>query len=162
MKVVNLQIKIEEYDHIDKLNQEDQKLLQKAWEACDTAYAPYSKFNVGAAVLLENGKIVSGNNQENAAYPSGLCAERVAMYYASAHYPGVAMKAIAVAAKSKEVQLSEPASPCGSCRQVMAEYENLYHTKMRVILGSPDTKIQVMEGIDNLLPLSFYAEDLKK
>lgn len=162
MKVVNLQIKIEEYETIEDLSKEDQDLLQKAWEACDTAYAPYSKFNVGAAVLLENGKIVSGNNQENAAYPSGLCAERVAMYYASAHYPGVAMKAIAVTTKSKEVQLNEPASPCGSCRQVMAEYENLYHTKMRVILGNPDTKIQVMEGIDNLLPLSFYAEGLKK
>lgn len=162
MKVVNLQIKIEEFDNIEDLSSEDQNLLLKAWEACDTAYAPYSKFNVGAAVLLENGKIVSGNNQENAAYPSGLCAERVAMYYASAHYPGVAMKAIAVAAKSEEVKLIEPASPCGSCRQVMAEYENLYHTKMRVILGSPHTKIQVLEGINNLLPLSFYAEGLKK
>jgi len=162
MKVVNLQIKIEEYDKMEELSSEDQNLLQKAWDACDTAYAPYSKFNVGAAVLLENGKIVSGNNQENAAYPSGLCAERVAMYYASAHYPGVAMKAIAIASKSDEVKLSDPASPCGSCRQVMAEYENLHRTKMRVILGSPHTKIQVMEGIDSLLPLSFYAEGLKK
>jgi len=162
MKIVNLQIKIEEYDHIDELNKQDQELLQKAWEACDSAYAPYSKFNVGAAVLLENGKIVSGNNQENAAYPSGLCAERVAMYYASAHYPGVAMKTIAVAVKSDVVQLSEPASPCGSCRQVMAEYENLHHTKLRVILGTPSSKIQILEGVDNLLPLSFYAEGLKK
>lgn len=162
MKVVNLQIKIEEFDHIDEMNAQDRELLKKAWDACDTAYAPYSKFNVGAAVLLENGEIVSGNNQENAAYPSGLCAERVAMYYASAHYPGVAMKAIAVAVKSDVVKLEEPASPCGSCRQVMAEYENLHHSKLRVILGSPHTKIQVLDGIDNLLPLSFYAEGLKK
>lgn len=162
MKVVNLHIKIEEYDHISEMDTQDQELLKKAWDACDTAYAPYSKFNVGAAVLLENGEIVSGNNQENAAYPSGLCAERVAMYYASAHYPGVAMKAIAVAVKSEVVKLSEPASPCGSCRQVMAEYENLHNTKLKVILGSPHTKIQVMRGIDSLLPLSFYAEGLKK
>ncbi len=162
MRNINLQIQIEEYDHISELNKDDKKLLERAWDACDTAYAPYSKFNVGAAVLLENGKIVSGNNQENAAYPSGLCAERVAMYYASAHYPGVAMKAIAVAVKSEEVPLDEPASPCGSCRQVMAEYENLHHTKMRVILGSPHTKIQILQGVSNLLPLMFYGEGLKK
>ena len=162
MKVVNLQIQIEEYDQISDLNAVDRLLLEKAWKACDSAYAPYSKFNVGAAVLLANGKIVSGNNQENAAYPSGLCAERVAMYYASAHYPGVAMKAIAVAVKSDEVPLDEPASPCGSCRQVMAEYEYLYHTKLRVILGSPHTKIQILNGIASLLPLTFYAEGLKK
>jgi len=162
MKVINLQIKIEEYDQISELNKEDESLLRAAWKACDSAYAPYSKFNVGAAVLLENGKVISGNNQENAAYPSGLCAERVAMYYASAHYPGVAMKAIAVAVKSDKVILNDPGSPCGSCRQVMAEYENLHHTKMRIILGSPHTKIQILEGIHSLLPLAFYAEDLKK
>ena len=162
MKVVNLQIQIEEYDQISDLNADDRLLLEKAWKACDSAYAPYSKFNVGAAVLLANGEIVSGNNQENAAYPSGLCAERVAMYYASAHYPGVAMKAIAVAVKSDEVPLDEPASPCGSCRQVMAEYEYLYHTKLRIILGSPHTKIQILNGIGSLLPLTFYAEGLKK
>lgn len=162
MKVINLQIKIEEFDHISDLNPSDQELLKAAWNACDSAYAPYSKFNVGAAVLLENGKMVSGNNQENAAYPSGLCAERVAMYYASAHYPGVPMKAIAVAVKSEEVPLEDPASPCGSCRQVMAEYENLYHTKMRIILGSPHTKIQILEGISSLLPLTFIGDGLKK
>jgi len=162
MKVVNLQIQIEEYDQISDLNADDRLLLEKAWKACDSAYAPYSKFNVGAAVSLANGEIVSGNNQENAAYPSGLCAERVAMYYASAHYPGVAMKAIAVAVKSDEVPLDEPASPCGSCRQVMAEYEYLYHTKLRIILGSPHTKIQILKGIGSLLPLTFYAEGLKK
>ena len=162
MKVLNLNIKIQEFDNIEELNLEDQELLKKAWEACDSAYAPYSKFNVGAAVLLDNGKIVSGNNQENAAYPSGLCAERTAMYYASAHYPGVPMKAIAVGVKSEVVQLLEPASPCGSCRQVMAEYEHLHDTKLRIILGSPKTKILIVEGIDNILPLSFYAEGLKK
>lgn len=162
MKIVKLHIQIEEYDHISDLNAEDRLLLEKAWKACDTAYAPYSKFNVGAAVSLANGEIISGNNQENAAYPSGLCAERVAMYYASAKYPGIAMKAIAVAVKSEIVKLDEPASPCGSCRQVMAEYEHLYKSKMRVILGSPHTKIQILNGIDNLLPLSFYAEGLKK
>lgn len=162
MKLINLQIQIEEFDHISDLNQDDQKLLRLAWDACDSAYAPYSKFNVGAAVLLDNGKIVSGNNQENAAYPSGLCAERVAMYYASAHYPGVPMKAIAVAVKSEEVPLDEPASPCGSCRQVMAEYENLHLSNMRIILGSPHTKIRILDGISSLLPLTFYGDGLKK
>lgn len=162
MKIVNLQINIEEYNHISELSTEDRNLLEKAWKACDTAYAPYSKFNVGAAVLLANGEIVTGNNQENAAYPSGLCAERVAMYYASAQHPGVAMKSIAVAVKSDIVKLEDPGSPCGSCRQVMAEYENLHHTKMRIILGSPNTKIQILEGINSLLPLAFYGEGLKK
>jgi len=162
MTITQLQIQIEEYSHIDELNEQDKNLLLMAWKACDSAYAPYSRFNVGAAVLLDNGIVVTGNNQENAAYPSGLCAERVAMYYASAQYPGIAMKAIAVAVKSDVVKLDEPASPCGSCRQVMAEYENLYKTKMRVILGGPHTKIQILDGISSLLPLTFYAEGLKK
>ncbi len=162
MKITHLSIKIEEYNDIAELSEQDKTLLLKAWDACDSAYAPYSKFNVGAAVLLANGVVVTGNNQENAASPSGLCAERVAMYYASAQYPGIAMKAIAVAVKSEVVQLEEPASPCGSCRQVMAEYENLYQTKLRIILGSPHAKIQILDGISSLLPLTFYAEGLKK
>jgi len=162
MKILQINIQIEEYDHISELLEDDRVLLEKAWKACDSAYAPYSQFHVGAAVLLANGEIVVGNNQENAAYPSALCAERVAMYYASAHFPGIAMKAIAVAVKSDVVKLEEPASPCGACRQVMAEYENLHHSKLRIILGSPNTKIQIMDGVKSLLPLTFYAEGLKK
>lgn len=162
MNIKILQIQLEEYAHISELQEEDQKLVQKAWEACDTAYAPYSKFNVGAALLLENGEVITANNQENAAYPSGLCAERVAMFYASSKYPGVAMKTIAVAVKSDHIVLHEPASPCGSCRQVMAEYQNLHQMKMKVILGRPDSKIQILHGVESLLPLSFTADQLKK
>lgn len=161
MKKVKHIIEIEDYQNFDELNNSDRKLLDRAQLACKTAYAPYSQFKVGAAVLLENGEIVSGNNQENAAYPSGLCAERVAMYYASANYPNVPMLAIAVAVESEEVKFTKPLAPCGSCRQVMAEYEHLYQIKMRVILSEPSGRVQIINGISDLLPFTFNAKELK-
>ena len=106
---------------IEELSKEDQDLLQQATAACKKAYAPYSRFYVGAAILLENGKIVTGNNQENAAYPSGLCAERVAIFKASADYPAAQIKTIAVTASSEEFDIDHPVSPCGACRQVLKE-----------------------------------------
>jgi cytidine deaminase len=154
-------IEIEDYQSFDELDLKDRKLLDIAQNACKTAYAPYSRFRVGAAVLLENGEIVSGNNQENAAYPSGLCAERVAMYYASANYPNIPMLAIAVAVESDEVKFNNPLAPCGSCRQVMAEYEFLHQVKMRVILSEPGGKVQIINGISDLLPFTFNAKELK-
>jgi cytidine deaminase len=161
MKTLNLKIVIEEYESIDELNKQDKKLLKSAWQASDSAYAPYSRFKVGAAVLLENGEIINGNNQENAAYPSGLCAERVALFYASSKYPEIGIRAIAVSVKSVRANLIKPASPCGSCRQVMAEYEHLHNSKIKIILGNPESKIQIIHGIDSLLPLGFDANNLK-
>ncbi|MBN1650411.1 MAG: cytidine deaminase [Bacteroidales bacterium] len=161
MKKLQHIIEIEDYQSFDELNSQDRKLLDRAQLACKSAYAPYSRFRVGAAVLLENGEIVAGNNQENAAYPSGSCAERVAMYYASAHYPNVAMLAIAVAVESDEVKFTKPLAPCGSCRQVMAEYEHLFQIKMRVILSEPGGRVQIINGVTDLLPFTFNATELK-
>jgi len=107
-----------EYKNITELNPEDRILLSHAEQSVETAYAPYSGFSVGSAVFLENNEIVSGSNQENVAYPAGLCAERVALFYASAKYPDVPVKAIAIAARSADFDISKPVTPCGSCRQV--------------------------------------------
>jgi cytidine deaminase len=123
------------------------------------AYAPYSGFHVGAAVLLENGLIVSGNNQENSAYPSGLCAERVALFYANANYPDSGVKTIAISAAKNDVLVNEPVKPCGSCRQALAETEVRFKTPIRIILDGQDG-ILVLNGVESLLPLSFSKKAL--
>ena len=141
---------------------EDKVLLEEAWEACKSAYAPYSNFHVGAALRLANGLIYKGNNQENAAYPSGICAERVAIFSASALHPGVAIQAIAVVAKTDTFNIPNPVTPCGACRQVMAEYESNSGTPIKILLQGNSEKIWILEGITNLLPLMFHGEELKK
>lgn len=149
------------YSSAEDLPKEEQELLAKAKKSVKSAYAPYSGFHVGAAILLKNGKIVTGTNQENAAYPSGLCAERVAIFYANATYPGVGVKTIAVTVKSANQVISEPVSPCGACRQVIAEYENLYGSPVRIIMSGETGKVYVSESIENLLPLVFNKKHLK-
>ena len=162
MKEQELRIFYTEFESEKELNESEQQLLSKAREASDLAYAPYSNFYVGAALLLENGVIVSGNNQENVAYPSGLCAERVAIYAAGAQYPNVAIKTIAITCKSKSFHVNEPLSPCGACRQAMSEYEMRHHSTIRVILAGETGKIRIMDSIADLLPFMFKAEELKK
>jgi len=144
-----------EYNSAKELSTQQTELLAKAEEAANGAYAPYSKFKVGAAVLLENGKIVTGSNQENASYPLGLCAERVALFAASAQHPGIKITGIAVTASSEN-----PVSPCGACRQVMAEYESLHKNQMRILLKGTSEKIIAADGVKNLLPLMFSEKDL--
>lgn len=158
MKEIILQIKYTEYDSVESLSQQDNHLIFKAREAARNGYAPYSGFRVGAAVLLENGVMITGNNQENAAYPSGLCAERTALFYAASQYPQVSVIAIAVSTLTNTP--SGIAKPCGGCRQVMAEYEDLAGKPIHIILDSAD-KILVLDGIDELLPLRFRKDDLK-
>ncbi|MFA6894538.1 MAG: cytidine deaminase [Bacteroidales bacterium] len=150
----NLTIHYLEYESIDKLEKSDEELLEKAIEACKSSYAPYSKFNVGASVRMSNGKIVSASNQENAAYPSGLCAERVTAFYASAKYPDECILEIAIVASVEGKLLPEPTYPCGACRQVLAEYENKGKGKIKVILGSAG-KIEVFSDISSLMPFIF-------
>ncbi len=162
MEVRKLEVKFEQYNERGELNQEDQALLKQAVDAVDGSYAPYSEFHVGAAVLLENGVVVKGSNQENSAYPSGLCAERVALFYANAQYPGVAVKAIAITAKADHFIIETPIAPCGSCRQVISETEHRQQNKIRVIMQGQQGKILATEGIENLLPLVFQEEKLKK
>ena len=160
MKEITLEIKFTEYEAASQLPDKDNNLIMKARGAAKNGYAPYSGFRVGAAVLLENGVIVTGNNQENSAYPSGLCAERTALFYASAQYPTVPIVALAISTLNRSASLSDMAKPCGACRQVMAEYEDIAGKPLRILLDSSD-RIVALNGIDNLLPLRFKKDDLK-
>jgi len=160
MKEITLQIKFIECEATSELPDMDNDLIIKARDAAKNAYAPYSGFRVGAAVLLENGIVVTGNNQENAAYPSGLCAERTALFYASAEYPNIPIISIAISTLNRANTPSEIAKPCGACRQVMAEYEDIAAKPLRILLDSSD-KIFIINGIDSLLPFRFKKEDVK-
>ncbi|MBE9469419.1 MAG: cytidine deaminase [Bacteroidetes bacterium] len=154
MQTKEIKTIINEYNSIEELPEEQILIVNKAKEAAKKAYAPYSKFNVGACVLLKNGEFIQGNNQENAAYPSGLCAERVAMFYANAKYPDVAVKAIAICAYSNSKFMSEPVPPCGSCRQVLLETEVRFNSPIKIILFG-ENRISIIENAKQLLPLSF-------
>lgn len=151
-----------EVSDTSQLAEGDRDLLREAWEASESAYAPYSKFNVGAAVRLANDLTLRGNNQENGAYPSGICAERVAVFSASAMYPGVPIKSLAVVAKTDVFKLTNPVTPCGACRQVISEYEMLSGEPIRILLQGNSGKIWILDGIANLLPLMFHGGELKK
>ncbi|MCL2510710.1 MAG: cytidine deaminase [Bacteroidales bacterium] len=146
-----------EHDTLSELPDKDRLLVEQARLSARDAYAPYSKFHVGAAVLLENGEVITGNNQENAAYPSGLCAERVAVYYAMASRPKIAIEAIAITALSDDSALNTPPFPCGACRQVLAEYEYRQKKPIRFILHAQSEKTILMNGVDNLLPFPFVS-----
>jgi len=155
------QLSFTEYSLIEELTDEERDLLRKAHDAVEASYAPYSKFHVGAAVLLEDGTVVLGSNQENAAYPSGLCAERVALFAASAQYPNLAVKSIAITVHSEKSMVDEPLPPCGACRQVMSEYEYRGGQDMKVILQGETGTIQIIDRASTLLPLTFNANHLK-
>ena len=154
MKELELKSIIAEYE-FEELTKEEQHLVMLAIEATDKSYAPYSRFNVGAAVLLNNGAEITGCNQENASYPAGICAERTALFAAGAQYPDVPVRMLAIAARNAKGELQqEPVSPCGICRQVIIETETRYHQPVRILLyGSK--RIYVIDGIGSLMPLSF-------
>jgi len=152
---------LEVYKSMEDLPSEDLELLKLAKKAVKSAYAPYSNFCVGAAILLQNGKTQIGNNQENAAYPSGICAERVAIFHASAIYPNVPVKTIAISVTSKNQTINDPIPPCGACRQAISEYESRYESPIRIIMSGETGKIYVSESIENLLPLMFNKKHLK-
>ena len=149
-----IKIAYQEYGSLDELAPKDRELAEAAIKATEGSYAPYSRFNVGAAVRLDSGLIVKGSNQENAAYPSGLCAERTAMFYASATYPESAMTDIAITASQGSVLCDNPATPCGACRQVMAQYQTKGGKPMSILLVG-GKKIWKFEKVDDLLPLIF-------
>ena len=162
MENIELKISYTEVENENELSSDERNLMQKAREASNFAYAPYSNFYVGAALLLDSGVIVTGNNQENVAFPSGLCAERVAIFSAGANYPGQAVKTIAITCKSKQFAVTEPLSPCGACRQAMSEYEMKQHSNIRILLQGETGKIRIINSIADLLPFMFKAEELKK
>src|SRR6266436_863078 len=141
MKKVEIKTEFQEFSSANEMPAEEKELLAKAEAAARNAYAPYSQFKVGAAVLLEDGKIICGSNQENASYPAGLCAERVALFAASSQHPGKKIMAVAVAALTGEKISEHAAAPCGSCRQVMAEYESLHHQPMKIIFRGEGKKV---------------------
>lgn len=146
------------YSSPDEMAPSDKELVEAAIAAQKTSYAPYSKFNVGAAVRLEDGRIVPGSNQENAASPSGLCAERTAMFAAGAHYPGVPQVSIAVVGGPKQTMCTFPATPCGACRQVMAQYQKIGGKPMSVILIGRK-EIWKFDSVDDVLPFTFTSLD---
>lgn len=149
-----INIKFHEYSSLDELNKEDRELAEAAIDAMKGSYAPYSHFNVGAAVRLSNGVIVQGANQENAAFPSGLCAERTAMFHAGATYPDKAMVSLAIAGGVMGRLAKAPATPCGACRQVMAQYQLKGGHPMSVIMIGDGT-IWKFDRVDDILPLIF-------
>ncbi|TXD48908.1 cytidine deaminase [Polaribacter sp. IC073] len=160
MKEIKIAASATLYKDINELPTEDKMLMHKAVEAREKAYAPYSKFHVGAALLLENGEIVLGNNQENAAYPSGLCAERVAVFYAGATYPGVKIMKLAISASSTTTKVDKPIGPCGACRQSLSEYEIKQKQPFPLIFMGEVGEVVKTASLLSLLPFSFDSSYL--
>ncbi|MAO09099.1 MAG: cytidine deaminase [Alteromonas sp.] len=155
MKKVILETHLEVYESVSELPENIQDLMNKAQQARKKAYAPYSLFKVGAAILLDNGSIVTGNNQENAAFPSGLCAERVAAFYAGAEFPGIPFKALAISAGSTKSINTQPIPPCGACRQSLSEYEVNQGSPVEIYFMGEEGKVVKSSSIKALLPLLF-------
>ncbi len=155
MKKLNLTISLESYANDAELSVEERDLLASARKATYKSYAPYSKFHVGAAILLEDGTVVTANNQENAAFPSGSCAEQSAIFWVGANYPEHKIKTIAVIARPSGGDNFRGVSPCGACRQAMLEYENRQQKSIRIIMLTSDNQILISESIGNLLPVKF-------
>ncbi|MBS1511856.1 MAG: cytidine deaminase [Bacteroidetes bacterium] len=161
MKKETQQFSYEIYTSVDELPAEDAALVLKARAITKNAYAPYSHFNVGAAALLNNGAIVTGTNQENAAYPVGICAERVLLSTAATLFPDMPLQTMAISYHNEKGDNSHPVSPCGVCRQSLLEYEDRVHQPIRLILSGLTGDIYVIQRASQLLPLSFGKGDLK-
>ena len=159
-RLKQLQLTLEEYDTLEDLPPEDQELLNEAASFANNSYSPYSDFKVGAALRLQNGQLIGACNQENIAYPSGLCGESICILSAGAQYPGIPIKALAVTTISGESD--ELVTPCGVCRQVIAEYEQRYQTSIRIIMRGKTGKIFTAPSINTLLPLMFEHAEVKK
>lgn len=161
MKIKELTFSYQIIENKSKLSKEDLELLEKAEAVREKAYAPYSKFKVGAALRLDNNMVFTGNNQENAAYPAGLCAERVAVFAAKSHYPKGIIQTVCITSSGSHSSQEHPISPCGMCRQVFAEYESIQQQPIRLILASEKGKIFIINRIQDLIPLTFYPSFLE-
>jgi cytidine deaminase len=155
MKEIKIESTFTVFDNLEELPQEIFFLMERAIEARQKAYAPYSKFSVGAAILLDNDEIVTGSNQENASYPSGLCAERTAIYYAGAQFPDAKIIRMAITAGSKSKQTMVPIPPCGACRQAISEYEVKQDAPIEIYFMGETGKVVKSNSLANLLPLVF-------
>ncbi len=160
MKEIEIKSVLHIYDSFDELPDDIKELMNQSIMIRDKAYAPYSEFLVGAALLLENGEVILGNNQENACYPSGLCAERTAIYYAGANFPGVPILKMALSAKSLKYQLLTPTPPCGACRQAIGEYELNQKIPIEIYFMGETGKVVKSKSLVNLLPLTFDSSYL--
>lgn len=155
MKEVKIESTLYVFEDLNELPEDTIKLMQKAIEAREKAYAPYSNFYVGAAILLDNNEIITGSNQENASYPSGICAERTAIYYAGAKYPNTKIIRMAITAGSKKNKTTSPIPPCGACRQTIAEYEVKQDAPIEIYFMGETGKVVKSNSLANLLPLVF-------
>ncbi len=160
MKKLQVTTTYTQYESLDELDSEVQELMHIAIEARKKAYAPYSKFNVGAAILLDNNQIVTGNNQENAAFPSGMCAERVAIYSAGAKYPENNIQIIAISANSSKHKVTQPIAPCGACRQSISEYENKQKEPINIYFMGETGSVIKINSLKDLLPFGFDSSYL--
>jgi cytidine deaminase len=155
MKEIKIESTLYLFESLEELPKDVSLLMEKAVEAREKAYAPYSNFYVGAALLLDNNEIITGNNQENASYPSGLCAERTAIYYANSQYPNAKIVRMAISAGSKKNLTTSPIPPCGACRQAIAEYEVKQDAPIEIYFMGEVGKIAKSNSLANLLPLIF-------
>tara|TARA_R110002050_G_scaffold290260_1_gene443704 strand:+ start:29453 stop:29950 length:498 start_codon:yes stop_codon:yes gene_type:complete len=156
-KTISHTSEIQSYDSLNELSLEFQDLVSQAKLALKSSYAPYSGFSVASAVLLKNGKVILGSNQENIAYPSGLCAERVALFSAGTNFPEVEIETIAIVAKSKHGNVTDPVTPCGACRQVMIEIESNQSKPITVIMMGNEGTVWVSQSVNNLIPFYFSS-----
>lgn len=155
-----IKINFKEYNSLTDLNETDQALCREAVKAMEGSHSPYSKFRVGAALRLQSGKVIYGSNQENVAYPSGLCAERVALFNWGANYSDDLIEAMAVTASTDEFELLQPVTSCGSCLQVLAEYEKKQNKQIKIILFCNNGPVWVMNGVESFLPFLFFENRL--
>ena len=160
--IEEFKISYKSYGSVKDLNDQDHQLVLKSEEILTKAYAVYSGFSVGAAALLSNGEIIAANNQENIAFPSSMCAERVLFYFCKANYPNLTIKKVAISVKSVEKVIKDPISPCGSCRQTMFEYEQNQNEKIKILLKGEVGKVLEMNSVEDLLPLAFKTDVLKR
>jgi cytidine deaminase len=160
LKKIQINTTFTVFDSMDSLDAQTRELMQKAVEVRKQAYAPYSKFRVGAAILLENGKVVIGSNQESAAYPSGLCAERVAVFQAGSLYPNTKILKIIISATSDISPTKRPTPPCGACRQSISEYEQKQDVPIEIYFMGETGEVYKSDSLENLLPLSFHKDFL--
>lgn len=155
-------VRYEEYASAQELREADAALLHLAQTVTKNAYAPYSRFRVGAAARLTNGEVITGTNQENASYPAGICAERTLLSVAGSLFPGVAIDTLAVSYHNERGTSDRPISPCGICRQSLQEFEQRTGKTIRIILGAESGKVIVLEGSNTLLPFGFTGDELKQ
>lgn len=161
MKKIKLESIITVFESVDELSDVEKLLVNEAKNATSNSYAPYSKFHVGCSLLMDNHEIITGSNQENAVFPLGICAERVALSSAGNNMPNIKVKALAIAVKSKFYTSNDPVFPCGSCRHTILEFENRHQTDIKIYLIGGDDKVYLIDSVKDILPSGFNGDFLK-